>query len=128
MTLLFDGQNAFFKERGKTVSKGLIIHLPKEHSLFFNGICYFPEESTVYLPPHAIRTGENRLALRMGNRIFPTESLLFDGDAISPMGLSTEALLLRQNEQLSLLADKLTQLLCRVEHLEQKSAARTLFS
>lgn len=128
MTLLFDGQNAFFKERGKTFAKSLIIHLPKEHTLFFNGICYFPEENTVHLPSHAIRKGENRLALRAGNRIFPTESLLFDGEAFSPVGLSAEALLLRQNEQISSLTDKLAALTCRVERLEQRAAARMLFS
>ena len=101
MTLLFDGQNAFFKERGKTFGKSLVIHLPKEHALFFNGICYFPQENAVHLPSHAVRKGENHLALRAGNRIFPTESLLFDGEAFSPVGLSAEALLLRQNDLLS---------------------------
>ena len=128
MTLLFDGQNAFFKERGKTFGKSLVIHLPKEHALFFNGICYFPQENAVHLPSHAVRKGENHLALRAGTRIFPTESLLFDGEAFSPVGLSAEALLLRQNEQISSLTDKLSALTCRIERLEQRAAARMLFS
>ena len=128
MTLLFDGQNAFFKERGKTFAKSLIIHLPKEHSLFFNGICYFPQEETVHLPTDATRKGENTLSLRMGNRIYPTEGLHFDGEAFSPAGLSTESLLLRQNEQLSSLAEKLSKLSSRLELLEQKATAHTLFS
>lgn len=128
MTLLFDGQNAFFKERGRTLGKSLIIHLPEEHSLFFNGICYFPQGGTVHLPCHAVKRGENSLALRMNNRIFPTENLLFDGEAFTPAGLSTEAVLLRQNEQLAALKESLSLLACRLERLEQRAQARTLFS
>ncbi len=128
MTLLFDGQNAFFAERGKTFAKSLIIHLPRGSTLFFNGTCYFPEAETVHLPKGALRVGENRLALRTGNRIFPTESLHFDGESFTPTGLSAEALLLRQNELLSSLGEQLAHLSERVERLEQKSAARTLFS
>lgn len=128
MTLLFDGQNAFFKERGKTHAKSLIIHIPAEHALFFNGECYFPQEGAVHLPFHAIRKGENHLALRMNNRIFPTEGLLFDGNDFAPAGLSADLLLLRQNEQLASLAERLSQLSRRLEQLEQKSIARTLFS
>ena len=128
MTLLFDGQNAFFSERGKTFAKSLIIHLPKGCALFFNGICYFPEKETVHLPKEALRVGENRLALRAGNRIFPTESLQFDGESFTPAGLSTEALLLRQNELLSSLEERIAVLCDRVAYLEQKATVRTLFS
>ena len=128
MTLLFDGAHAFFKEREKTFAKSLVIHLPREHALFFNGTCYFPQNDAVHLPTHAIRKGENHLALREGNRIFPTEGVLFDGEGFSPAGLSEEAILLRQNEQLASLADKLSALSSRLERLEQKATARTLFS
>ncbi|MBE6655973.1 MAG: hypothetical protein E7609_03750 [Ruminococcaceae bacterium] len=128
MTLLFDGQNAFFAERGKSFVKSLIIHLPKDGALFFNGICYFPEAESVHLPKEALRIGDNRLALRIGNRIFPTESLRFDGECFTPTGLSAEALLLRQNELLSSLEERLAHLSDRVAHLEQQSTARTLFS
>ena len=128
MTLLFDGQSAFFKERGKTFAKSLVIHLPDEHALFFNGICYFPQNGAVHLPFHAVRKGENHLALRMNNRIFPTENLLFDGAAFAPAGLPTEQMLLRQTEELASVKDTLASLGKRLERLEAKAVARTLFS
>ena len=128
MTLLFDGENAFFKERGKTAVKSLAIHLPKDCSLFFNGVCYFPQEGAVHLPFHAVRKGENRLSLRIGNRIFPTESLLFDGEGFAPTGLPCEQMLLRQKEQLASIEERLASLGERLEHLEQRAVARTLFS
>ena len=128
MTLLFDGQNAFFAERGKTLAKSLIIHLPEGCSLFFNGTCFFPQNTEVHLPTHAIRKGENRLALRKDNRIFSTESLLFDGNSFTPAGFCAEALILSQNELISDCAMRIAQLAQRIEQLEQRHAARMLFS
>lgn len=128
MTLLFDGQNAFFAERGKTFVKALSLRIPENAALFLNDACHFPENGTVQLPLTALRHGTNALALRIGNRIFPTESLVFDGESLTPAGLSSEALLLRQNEMLSSLAEKITLLSRRVEKLEQKNTARMLFS
>ena len=128
MTLLFDGQNAFFAERGKSFSTNLVIHLPDGCSLFFNGVCYTPKENSVLFPQDSIRMGQNALALRMGNRIFPTEGLIFDGEAFIPAGLATDALLLQQHALIASLTDKLSYLSKRLESLEKKSAARTLFS
>lgn len=128
MTLLYDGKNAFFSERERTSVKSLIIHLPRNASLFVNGVCYFPTEMAVHLPPHAIRKGENILALRIDNRIYPTEGLYGDGECVSPMGLFTESLLLRQCERLASLEDKLSRMDERVARLEKKTEARMLFS
>ena len=128
MTLLFDGQNAFFSERTPIRIKSLVIHLPKDASLFFNGICYFPTEETVHLPPCAVREGENHLALRINNRIFPTEGLYSDGESISPMGVRAEQLLLRQNERIAALEKALLLLEGRTAGLEKKATARMLFS
>lgn len=128
MTLLSDGKNAFFAERGKTFSRAIIIHLPENCALFFNDVCYLPKNGAVQLPLTALRRGRNSLALRKENRILSTEDLFFDGEAISPMGLSTEALLVRQNERLTSLENALSLLTCRVEHLEEKCAAKLLFS
>lgn len=128
MTLLFDGQNAFFAERGKTFAKRLVIHVPKDAALFVGNVCYFPQDGNVELPLSSLRHGTTPLALRFGNRIFPTESLFFDGEALSPAGLSTEALLLRQNERLTTLSDQLALLAGRVEQLERQNTARMLFS
>ena len=128
MTILFDGQNAFFAERGKTHAKSLVIHVPRNGALFFNGVCYFPESGRVHVPPEVLRRGENRLSLRMGNRIFPTEGSLYDGEGFSPLGLKAEPLLLRQNERISSLEKDLALLEERVARLEEKSTARMLFS
>ena len=128
MTLLSDGKNAFFAERGRTFFQSLIIHLPENCALFFNDICYLPKNGAIYLPLTAIRQGENSVALRKENRILPTENLYFDGEAISPVGLSTEALLLRQNERMTALEDTLILLSCRIGHLEERCAAKLLFS
>lgn len=128
MTLLFDGQNAFFAERGKTFEKRLVIHVPQDAALFLGNTCYSPQGDTVELPLRALRHGTNTLSLRIGNRLFPTEGLVFDGESITPAGLSSEALLLRQREMLSSLAEKVALLTRRVEELEQKSTARMLFS
>lgn len=128
MTLLFDGKNAFFAERDRISVKSLVIHLPRNASLFVNGICYFPTGEAVHLPATAIRTGENVLALRIDNRIYPTEGLYVDTDYASPMGLLTEPLLLRQCERIASLEEKLSHMSERVARLEKRTEARMLFS
>lgn len=128
MTLLFDGQNAFFAERGRSFSSDLIIHLPAGSTLFFNGICYTPKDNSVLIPHSTVRQGENTLSLRMGNRLFPTEGVLFDGKAFTPAGISAEALLLRQHALIDSITERLFLLDERVSQLEKKAAARTLFS
>ena len=128
MTLLFDGENAFFSERERILCKSLVIHLPKNSALFFNGICHFPTDETVHLPPTAVRRGENRLALRIENRIYPSEGLFYDGEGFSPMGLAAEPLLLRQNERISSLEGSLAKLEARIAGIEKKTASRMLFS
>ncbi len=128
MTLLFDGKNAFFAEREQTSLKGLVIHLPKNASLFVNGVCYFPTNGAVHLPQNAVRRGENALALRIENRIFPTEGLYFDEDGVIPVGFDAAPILLRQNERITALEEKFAALDARVVRLEKKAVARMLFS
>ena len=128
MTLLSDGKNAFFAERGKTFAQNLIIHLPEGSVLFFNDICYFPQNGAVYLPAHAIRVGKNSLALRTENRILLTEDLMFDGEVFIPAGISAETLLLRQNERIAALEEKLSYFIHRLERVEHSNTIRMLFS
>ena len=128
MTLLFDGKNAFFSERERSFARGLVIHIPRSAALFFNGVCYFPAGDTVHLPDSAIRRGENRLALRVENRVYPTEGLFYDGECFSPMGIAAEPILLRQNERIASLEESLSLLEKRIAGMEKKAAARMLFS
>ena len=128
MTLLFDGENAFFAERAASSPRALVLHLPERASLFCNGICYFPENGSVKIPPHALRLGVNSLSLRMDNRLFRTESLYFDGEDVTPQGFPSEAFLLRQHKRMTALEDAFAALETRITDLEQKTAARTLFS
>ena len=128
MTLLFDGENAFFAERAASSPRALVLHLPERASLFCNGICYFPENSCVKIPAHALRLGVNSLALRIDNRLFPTESLYFDGDGVTPQGFPSEAFLLKQHKTTKALEEALAALEARITDLEQKTAARRLFS
>ena len=128
MTLLFDGQNAFFKERGRCSSHSVVIHLPEGGSLFLHGILHATEGDALHFPLDAFRVGENRLALRLGDRIYPTEGLFFDGDALVPAGLPVEGMLLTQNELVRKLTETVACLEDRIAALEKKSNARKLFS
>ena len=128
MTLLFDGKNAFFSERERSFASGLVIHIPRNAALFFNGVCYFPAGDTVHLPASAVRRGENRLALRIENRIYPSEGLFYDGEGFFPMGIAAEPLLLRQNERIASLEESLSSLEERLAGIEKRTAARMLFS
>lgn len=128
MNLLFDGENAFFAERTATSADNLVLHLPKGASIFFNGICYFPKNRVVKLPAHVLCRGVNALSLRIENRLFPTESLDFDGEQVSPHGLSYDSMLLTQHQRCARIEDTLASLRARITALEEKNAARMLFS
>lgn len=128
MTLLFDERCAFFAERGQNLVRNLSIRLPEGAALLCNGTGYFPRGESVQLPPAALRQGENTLALRIANRIFPCEGLLFDGTFVTPMGFSLEGVLLRQHEVITEQRRALSALTRRVALLEQKNKAKTLFS
>ncbi len=127
MTLLFDGRCAFFAERGQNLVRNLSIRLPDGASLLCNGTGFFPRGEGVQLPPAALRQGENTLSLRIANRIFPCEGLLFDGSFVTPMGFSLEGVLLRQHEIIAEQQNTLSELSRRVALLEQKNKAKTLF-
>ncbi len=128
MTLLFDGEHAFFAERGGTLSHTLSLSLPDESALFCGGLCFYPKDGSVRLPRSILKKGKNTLSLRVGEKIFPCEGLFFDGERATPCGMPVEALLLRQHKRLLLANEALTTLTARVEALEQAARSRMLFS
>ena len=128
MTLLFDERYAFFAERKQSLVRNLSIRLPEGASLLCNGTGYCPHGDSVQLPPTALHQGENTLALRIANRIFPCEGLLFDGAVVTPAGFSLEGVLLRQHEIIDEQRKALSELSRRVALLEQKNRAKSLFS
>ena len=128
MTLLFDERCAFFAERKQVLVRNLSIRLPEGASLLCNGTGFFPRGDSVQLPQAALRQGENTLSLRIANRIFPSEGLLFDGTFVTPMGFSLEGVLLRQHEIIAEQRQALCELTRRISLLEQQSKAKTLFS
>jgi hypothetical protein len=128
MTLLFDGESAFFAEREGTLSHTLSIFLPDESALFCRGLCFYPKDGSVRLPRTILKQGKNTLSLRVGEKIFPCEGLLFDGDRVAPCGMPVEALLLRQHKRLLSANEALATLTARVEALEQAAKSRMLFS
>ena len=128
MTLLFDGENAFFAERTPASPHALVLHLPEKSSLFLNGICFFPKDNDIKIPQGVLHLGKNVLALRIENRLFPTESLYYDGKTVLPDGLPRDAMLLKQHKRADSLEQSIASLEARIAHLEQKSIAHTLFS
>ena len=68
MTLLFDGNRAFFEERTPRDVKNLWIKLPKDSVLICNGIRLTPEADTVHIHIGALYPGENVLILKKEDR------------------------------------------------------------
>ena len=128
MTLLFNGRIGFFAERGVNQAERIIIHLPKGAALLCNSIGFYAEGGSVHIPARMLHPGENRLQIRIENRLYPCESLFLANDVVTPMGLPMEEILLAQHEALEKERERTAALLRRVEALEQKTARKMLFS
>ena len=128
MTLLFDGKYAFFAERNGARVSSLRVKIPANSALFLDGMRLTETAlGEVSLPKALLRAGENALSLLLDGRIYPVEGLRFDGETVTPVGLSTEALLIGQHAHISNLTKALADLSARVAALEEKSRAHTLF-
>ncbi|MBQ9735766.1 MAG: hypothetical protein IJV96_03165 [Clostridia bacterium] len=128
MTLLFDGKNAFFAEREKSLGRPTVISVPTGYDLFCNGRRLIARHGKVTLPPAALHKGENRIALRSENRIIPAESLFYDGAAVMPVGLPADALLVQEHLALCELTRTVEALRERIAMLENAAKSRRLFT
>ena len=128
MTLLFDGKNAFFAEREKSFSRPPVIFLPEGYDLMCNGKHFPARHGKVSLPNGALLRGENRIALCDANRIFPAESLFFDGVSVLPIGLPADAILVREHLALCELTKTVQALRERVTALEAAAKSHQLFT
>ena len=128
MTLLFDGENAFFAERERCFARPLLLTLPAGYDLMCNGKHLHARQNRVTLPHSALVRGENRLALRAANRIIPAESLFFDGTSTLPVGLPADALLVREHLALCELKETVHALRERIASLEKAAESRRLFT
>ena len=127
MTLLFDGSNAFFAERDSVCAEKLILHLPKGTALLCNGIGFYADSGAVHIPKATLHEGENRLHLRVENRLYPCEGLLLSDGKVTPIAIPAEKILLSLFKQLQAQKQALDALTSRVERIEQKTAAKRLF-
>lgn len=128
MTLLFDGKNAFFAEREKHFGSPAVLFLPDGYDLLCNGKHLLAHRGRVSIPMSVLHHGENRLALRSQNHIFPAESLFFDGVSVLPVGLPADELLVREHLALRELTETVHALRERIISLEKAADSRRLFT
>ena len=128
MTVLFDGVRAFFTERGSLHTDKLILHLPRGAALLCNGIGFYADGGAIHIPRSALHEGENRLHLRINNRLFPCEGITVTDGIATPQGLPTEEILLSLCKKIETQREALEGLSERVAALEQKNKAKMLFT
>ena len=128
MTLLFDGERAFFAERTSRTAEGLTLCLPKDSVLLCNGVRLSPASDSLHIPRSALYPGENTLALKKNGHLYPCEWLIYDGATVVPCGMQTEAIIATQCKQIASLASKVNTLSDRLAACEDKLSAGLLFS
>lgn len=128
MTLLSEDDILYFAERGKTRAERLVLRLPKDGTLIFNGTRYFPKDGVVRIPKGALFLGENTVAVRYDNRTVTAEGLFYDGDSISPQGLPVEPLLFAAQKKITALEERTLLLEQRLCALEASITRKRLFS
>ena len=128
MTYLLEDGLLYFSERTRVRADRISLRLPIDGVLLLNGTRYYPKNGVVRLSPHALREGENTLALRAENRTLPAEGLLFDGEFLTPAGLPQEALLLHAMKRISALEERVRFLEERNRLADERLASRRLFA
>ena len=128
MTLLFDGERAFFEERTARAAEGLSLSLPADSSLLCNGVRLSPASDSLHIPRAALYPGENTLTLKKDEHLYPCEGLIYDGETVTPCGMPTEAIIATQCKKIASLASKVDALSARLAVCESKLSAGLLFS
>ena len=127
LSLLFDGEHAFFAERGEARAASVAIRPPEGGTLLLSGVRLPVKGEVALLPEGLLTVGENRLSLLLDGACIPVEPLLYERGRVRPVGLPTEAIILSQHARITHLQASLAALAARVAALEEKSRAHTLF-